>query len=108
MAAHKTPKVMGWLARHPRKGFYFTPVGLLAQCRGDVLLGTDPTPPAARRLPLRRNLQAAINRYLEVRDDGPKPFVSTKSADTILDKTSRIPAPIRWISAPETVRLIIA
>jgi hypothetical protein len=32
------------------------------------------------------DLQAAINRYLKEHNDDPKPFVWTKSADTVLAK----------------------
>jgi transposase len=40
-------------------------------------------------------LQAAINRYLEDHNDDPKPFVWTKSAETILAKTQRLPEPLQ-------------
>ena len=39
------------------------------------------------------DLQAAINRYIREHNQDPKPFVWTKSADSILDKLSRLPAP---------------
>ncbi len=38
-------------------------------------------------------LQAAINRYIAEHKDDPRPFVWTKTADTILAKTDRINVP---------------
>ena len=35
--------------------------------------------------------QAAINRYLKDHNDDPKPFVWTKSAETIIPKINRLP-----------------
>ncbi len=39
------------------------------------------------------DLQAAINRYIDEHNNDPKPFVWTKSADTILAKLHRLPVP---------------
>jgi hypothetical protein len=51
--SHKHPKVLRWLARHPRFVFHFTPTrGLLAECGRDLFLGAHPAPPQAQRLPL--------------------------------------------------------
>ena len=50
--SHKHPKVIAWLARHPRWTFHFTPLGLVAERGRDLLLGAHPTPAQARQLPL--------------------------------------------------------
>ena len=39
------------------------------------------------------DLQAAINRYVEQHNHDPKPFVWTKSSETILAKIDRLPVP---------------
>jgi transposase len=48
-ATHKHPKVLAWLARHPRWIFHF---GLVAQRRRELLLQDDPAAHPPRRLPL--------------------------------------------------------
>ena len=53
-AAHKHPKVMAWLGRHPRFVFHFTPTSCSWLERGgDLLRHPHQAPPEARRLPLR-------------------------------------------------------
>ena len=96
VATHKTPEVLRWLARHPRWVFHFTPTS------GSWLNAVETFFSALTRRRLRRgvfrsivDLQAAINRYLEDHNDDPKPFVWTKSADTILAKTQRLPEPFQ-------------
>jgi hypothetical protein len=52
-ATHKHPKVLAWLARHPRWTFHFTPTSaLLAQRRRELLFQDDPAAHPPRRLPL--------------------------------------------------------
>ncbi len=94
VSTHKTPEVMKWLSRHPRWVFHFTPTS------GSWLNAVETFFSALTRRRIRRgvfhsvaDLQAAINRYLEDHNNDPKPFVWTKSADAILAKTNRIPAP---------------
>jgi transposase len=96
IATHKTPEVMRWLARHPRWVFHFTPTS------GSWLNAVETFFSALTRRRLRRgvfrsivDLQAAINRYLEDHNDDPKPFVWTKSPETILAKTQRFPEPFQ-------------
>ena len=86
-AAHKHPKVRAWLARHPRWTFHFTPTS------GSWLNAVEGFFSKLTRQRLKRGvfrsiveLQAAINRYLEEHNAGPKPFRWTKSANTILTK----------------------
>jgi transposase len=89
-AAHKPPKEIAWLARHPRVTFHFTPTsaswlnaveGLFAaltkrRLRRDVFLGIgDP--------------QAAINRYLAEHNVDPKPFLWKADPDAIIAAAAR-------------------
>ena len=87
-ATHKHPKVRGWLARHPRVTFHFTPTS----CSwANAVEGWFAR---LTRQRLKRGvftsiveLQAAINRFIA--NDKPKPFVWTKSADAILAAVTR-------------------
>lgn len=99
-AAHKHPKVRAWLARHPRWTFHFTPTS------ASWLNAVETFFSALTRRRLKRgvfcsivDLQAAINRYIAEHNDDPKPFVWTKTADTILAKTARIHVPSVGVSA---------
>jgi len=93
-ATHKHPKVLAWLARHPRWTFHFTPTSaswlnavenffskMTRQriCRGVFRSIAD--------------VQAAIHAYLAQHNASPKPFAWTKSADAILAKLQRCPVP---------------
>jgi len=93
-ATHKAPKVMAWLARHPRWVFHFTPTS------GSWLNAVETFFSTLTRQRIRRgvfhsiaDLQAAIKRYLKEHNDDPNPFVLPKSAKSILAKTKRLPAP---------------
>ena len=87
---HKHPKVLAWLARHPRWTFHFTPTSAswLNAVEGFFAKLTK------RRL--KRGvfgsiveLQAAINRFLAEANDNPKPFVWTARPEHILEKVRR-------------------
>jgi transposase len=87
---HKHPKVMAWLARHPRWTFHFTPTSAswLNAVEGFFAKLTK------RRL--KRGvfgssveLQAAINRFLAETNGDPKPFVWTAKPEHILEKVRR-------------------
>jgi transposase len=89
-AAHKHPKVMEWLARHPRWAFHFTPTSAswLNAVEGFFAKLTK------RRL--KRGvfhslvaLQAAINRFLAETNDNPRPFRWTKDPDKIIAAVRR-------------------
>jgi len=89
-AAHKHPKVLEWLARHPRFTFHFTPTSAswLNAVEGFFAILTK------RRL--KRgvfhgvvDLQAAINRYLDEHNQGPKPFTWTKDPEKIIAAVKR-------------------
>jgi transposase len=89
-AAHKHPKVIGWLGRHPRFVFHFTPTSAswLNAVEGFFAILTK------RRL--KRgvfksivDLQAAINRYLAEHNQTPKPFTWTKDPEKIIAAVKR-------------------
>jgi transposase len=89
-AAHKHPKVIAWLGRHPRFTFHFTPTSAswLNAVEGFFAKLTK------RRL--RRgvfhslvSLQAAINRFVAEANDSPRPFRWTKDPDKIIAAVRR-------------------
>jgi transposase len=89
-AAHKHPKVIEWLGRHPRFTFHFTPTSAswLNAVEGFFAILTK------RRL--KRgvfnsivDLQAAINRYLAEHNQTPKPFTWTKDPEKIIAAVKR-------------------
>ncbi len=89
-ATHKTALIRNWFARRPRFHIHFTPTsaswlnlverwfGLLTekQLRRGVHQSSA-------------ELEAAIYRYLDVTNEGPKPFVWTKTTDQILASVAR-------------------
>jgi transposase len=89
-AAHKHPKVIAWLARHPRFTFHFTPTSAswLNAVEGFFAIL------AKRRL--KRgvfksvvDLQACINRFLAQHNQNPKPFTWTKDPEEIIAAVKR-------------------
>jgi transposase len=91
-ATHKHPKVLAWLARHPRWTFHFTPTSA-SWLNAVENFFSRMTRQRVRRGVFRSiaDLQAAINAYLAEHNASPKPFVWTKSADAILAKLDRCP-----------------
>jgi len=92
---HKHPKVLAWLARHPRWTFHFTPTS------GSWLNAVESFFSALTRRRLRRGvfcsiveLQAAIHRYIDEHNDDPAPFVWTKTADQITAKLNPLYASV--------------
>jgi transposase len=93
--SHKHPKVLRWLARHPRWTFHFTPTS------GSWLNAVETFFSALTRRRLKRgsfhsivDLQAAINRYIDEHNDDPKPFTWTKTASQILAKLNPLNASV--------------
>ena len=93
-ATHKHPKVLEWLADHPRWVFHFTPTSAswINAVEGFFSIIT--------RRRIRRGvfksvpeLEEAIRRYIREHNRSAKPFVWTKTAKTILGKIARLPAP---------------
>lgn len=86
-ATHKTPAVQKWLLRHPRYHLHFTPTSAswLNMVERFFAKITDE---AIRRGSFSsvRQLEVAINEYLEMHNEDPMPFVWTKTADEIFAK----------------------
>ncbi len=87
---HKTPAIHRWLARHPRFHLHFTPTGaswinLVERWFGEL------TEKQIRRGSHRSTaqLEAAILRYIADRNQQPRPFMWTKTADEILASVAR-------------------
>jgi transposase len=91
-ATHKHPKVLAWLARHPRWIFHFTPTSA-SWLNAVENFFSKMTRQRIRRGVFRSivDLQTAINAYLAEHNATHKPFVWTKSADAILAKLNRLP-----------------
>jgi transposase len=94
-AAHKHPKVIAWLLRHPRFVFHFTPTSC------SWLNAVESFFSALTRRRLKRgtfhsvvDLQAAIHRYIAQHNAEPKPFTWTKTPDQILAKLTPLNAPV--------------
>jgi transposase len=92
---HKHPKVLKWLARHPRWVFHFTPTS------GSWLNAVETFFSTLTRRRIRRgsfhsivDLQAAINRYIAEHNDDPKPFTWIQTADQILAELNLPNAPV--------------
>jgi transposase len=93
--SHKHPKVLRWLARHPRFTFHFTPTS------GSWLNAVETFFSALTRRRLRRgsfhsivDLQAAINYDIAEHNDDPKPFTWTRTASQILAKLNPLNASV--------------
>ena len=93
--SHKHPKVLAWLARHPRWTFHFTPTS------SSWLNAVETFFSALTRRRIRRgtftsivDLQAAINRYLDEHNADPKPFTWTATPPTILAKLNQVNASV--------------
>ncbi len=87
---HKTPTIQRWLVRHPRFHFHFTPTGaswLNLVERWFGLLTEKQIKRGVHRST--KELIAAIEAYLAVTNEQPKPFVWTKTADEILASVAR-------------------
>ena len=89
-ATHKTPEVKAWLAKHPRFHLHFTPKGASWMNLVERFFAQITTK-RIRRGVFRSvaELQDAIRDYLDRHNADPKPFVWTKTADTILAKERR-------------------
>jgi transposase len=89
-SSHKTKLIRSWFARRPRWHAHFTPTSAswINQVERFFALLTDDQ---IRRGTHRsvRELEAAINAYIDARNANPKPFRWTKSADDILASIQR-------------------
>jgi len=89
-ATHKTPAIRRWLAKHPRFHLHFTPtkgswINQIERWFG--LLSERKIKRGAHRST--KELERAIQEYLEAHNAAPKPFVWVKTADEILDSITR-------------------
>ena len=93
-ATHKHPKVLAWLACHPRWTFHFTPTSA-SWLNAVENFFSKMTRQRIRRGVFRSiaDLQGAINAYLAEYNASPKPFIWTKSAEAIMAKLDRCPVP---------------
>jgi len=91
-AAHKHPKVIEWLGRHPRFTFHFTPTS------ASWLNAVEGFFAKLTKQRLKRgvfhslvSLQAAINQYVAQANDDPRPrpFRWTKHPDNIIAAVRR-------------------
>jgi transposase len=92
---HKTPLIHRWLLRHPRFHLHFTPTGaswLNLVERWFAGLTEKQIRRGSHRS--KRQLIAAILKYLETTNQDPKPFIWTKTADEILQSVGRFCARI--------------
>jgi transposase len=87
---HAAPEIRRWLRQHPRFRLHFTPtysswLNLVERWFAKL------TDEALRRSShvSTRQLREAIERYIDVSNDAPKPFVWTKTADEILASVAR-------------------
>ena len=89
-ATHKTPAIRSWLARRPHWHVHFTPTSAswlnLVERFFAELTARQIKRGAHRSV---RELEDAITRYIENRNDDPKPFIWSRSADQILDAVKR-------------------
>lgn len=87
---HKTPLIQRWLLRHPRFHLHFTPKGGSWINQVERFFA-DLTNKQIRRGAHRSTLELerAIREYIDIRNQQPKPFVWTKTADEILASIER-------------------
>ena len=88
---HKVAKVQTWLARHPRYHVHFTPtsgswLNLVERLFAEI------TERCVRRgsHTAVHTLEKAMLDYLDNRNQDPKPFIWTASADLVLGKVQRL------------------
>ena len=89
-ATHKTPAIQRWFARRPQFHVHFVPtysswLNLVERFFAEL------TEKQIRRGSHRstRALEAAIREHIDIRNEEPKPFVWTKTADQILESIAR-------------------
>ncbi len=89
-ATHKHTAVKRWLKRHKRIHIHFTPTSASWLNMGERFF-RDLTDKRIRRGVFRSvsELNAAINDYLAVHNQHPKPFIWTAKASDILEKVKR-------------------
>ena len=99
-ATHKHPKVQRWLARNPRFHMHSTPTGR-SWLNMVELFFRDLAENGLRCCAFRsvEGLIAAIDAYIDHRNENPKPFTWTAKAADIFEKVKRARAVINLQSA---------
>jgi transposase len=89
-ATHKHPKVQRWLKRHPRFPVHFTPTSSSWLNMVERFF-RDLTQNRLRRGVFRSVLEFinALDAYVDLRNQNPKPFIWTAKANDILAKVMR-------------------
>ncbi len=85
-STHKTALIHNWLLRRPRFHLHFTPTSsswLNLVERWFAMITNDQIRRGTHRST--RELETAIEDYLKIYNEDPKPFIWTKSADQILE-----------------------
>ena len=98
-ATHKHPTVLNWLEANPRVHLHFTPtsaswVNLVERFFAEI------TDKAIRRGVFKnvRELEGAIQRFIETRNRSPRPYVWTASVASIVEKMARARATLDRLS----------
>ena len=90
LSTHKTPAIKRWLLKHPRFHLHFTPTSTswinLVE-RWFALLTEKQIRRGVHRSTVA--LEAAIEQFIAINNEAPKPFIWTKSADEILASIER-------------------
>jgi transposase len=89
-SSHKTKLIRDWFAKRPRWHVHFTPTSsswINQVERFFALLTQQQIKRGAHRST--KELEAAISAYIQARNENPKPFRWTKSADDILASIER-------------------
>ena len=90
LSTHKTPAIKRWLVKHPRFHLHFTPTSTswinLVE-RWFALLTEKQLRRGIHRSTVA--LEAAIEQFIAINNEAPKPFIWTKSADEILASIGR-------------------
>jgi transposase len=89
-ATHKTKEIRKWFLRHPRYSLHFTPThsSWLNQVERWFALLSQRQIKRGSHYSV-RELEAAISEFVALHNQQPKPFVWTKTADTILSSIGR-------------------
>lgn len=95
-ATHKHQNVKNWLEKHPRFHFHFVPTSC-SWLNVIERFFRDLTVKRIRRgaFSSASDLEAAIEHYVDIHNDDPKPFVWTKTADEIIEKVDRARAALQ-------------
>jgi transposase len=90
LSTHKTPAIKRWLLKHPRFHLHFTPTSTswinLVE-RWFALLTEKQIRRGVHRSTVA--LESAIEQFIAINNEAPKPFIWTKSADEILASIQR-------------------